>query len=1307
MLTGRRLGGDVLRVNNADFLSFTRKCLVFSGLYFLLLYAEIFFAGCLTPTFDVGTHFCLAPGLLFCLFLLADRRGIFFIATAYFAASLSHIGLFDFPPESIFLSFFFFFSTLLLSHFTRRHVFGHFVSASLRDTLILLLSLVGLFALIVELAHAPRLDQSFFTFEKNILAVFSLLLSCLSFPPFILYKLSRSKYRPEAEQIDSFSRMVLFPLLFSGGLTLFLVLTGSFLEFLYPFLWTRYLFVLVALYLLVFYHVPQLLAFLIFTPILLLLEDGSGLASLYETRVFALVYCGCFLVVLYHQMKEKKQHNLLHLFLSGHQNEAEKALVGFWEWRPEEQYFVLSEEARILMGLRPDQSYIPLKEFLRILEREDRRFFVESFKAGLSGQRICSFRSNPHFFLFIEWWGGPYLSEDKGRFFDGIIADISHLHRIEMAKKTSDRRFQLLLDSNNDSVMLLMPDGRVELANKKAHERHDDLEKGNRRLADLYPDELHESFDCWLEQAVEKREEIRVAYAVDNHWEDICLYPIIDPQEDFVSRVAFQSRDVTDYRLIVEELKKTADDLRASEELTKLGHWTWGRETRCFSFSSGMRRLFAVSDSEEKIEDNVFLKNMRSEDHVAFEKAFDALISDGKAMDISCRYHFPAQGGMEMIIHIQGERKTDVLPGEPAYFGTAFDVTAIRQAEEAIRENEAKLQAVLNVADAAIFMMDGTGHILLANKEMRKRFEIKGRVQGAHIRRLIPDGVAEEFLSRAEKVIEKRRLLRFDMMVQDRWYRTEIIPVQQNNEVQGVAVYSRDITEERLAEESLFESEERLALALSGASEGLWDWSIPDGAVFYSPRWKEMLGYADHEISENYEEWRSRIHPDDSATLVAALEEHMQGDTPDLRVSFRMRHRDGGFRWMLVRGKAIRNAAGELVRMSGTQTDITEQKIAEAALEKAKEEAERANKAKSRFLAAASHDLRQPLQALRMFIDALQNVDLTDRAQMLTEKVSQSSEALATLLNNFLDISKIDAGGITPKTDLFSLEGLLAPLIDEFRPTAEAKGIGLSYAPTSLAVRSDPVLVERILRNLISNAIRYTNEGRVLIGCRLQGQKVQVGVYDTGIGVPKHQQALITEAFYQVDNPARDRREGVGLGLSIVEGLVRLLQTKIELVSEEGRGSVFSFRLPFAGRITKDQKRDKKKKHKERRRLDALVVVVDDDEDILQGVRLCFETIGCRVLAFSSGQDALKDLEPNLVPDLIFADYRLGESLTGLGVIQALRDIYKKEVPGIVLTGEADAEVERLIFKEKMRLLHKPISASSLQETAFAILDKH
>lgn len=359
--------------------------------------------------------------------------------------------------------------------------------------------------------------------------------------------------------------------------------------------------------------------------------------------------------------------------------------------------------------------------------------------------------------------------------------------------------------------------------------------------------------------------------------------------------------------------------------------------------------------------------------------------------------------------------------------------------------------------------------------------------------------------------------------------------------------------------------------------------------------------------------------------------------------------------------------------------------------------AEEASTAKSRFLAAASHDLRQPVHALTLFVAALRPRVNDLEARRLLDHIDSSVQAMGGLFNGLLDISRLDAGVVEVNPQTFAMQPLLERICRDYAGVAQAKRIELTLKPTNAAVYSDPLLVERVVRNIVANAIAYTDKGRVLVACRRRGKILCVQVWDTGRGIPESEQARIFTEFYQVANPERDRSKGVGLGLAIVKRLTALLGHPLRLRSRPDHGSVFTLDLPFSDAAVSVAALG----HEEAGDLAAsgLILVVDDEATIQMAMKSLLEGWGFKAIVAGSCDEILPLLAncPDR-PGLIVCDYRLRAHEDGIRVIERLRSEYNDdEIPGMLITGDTAPDRLREAQESGLLLLHKPVSNSRLR----------
>lgn len=354
-------------------------------------------------------------------------------------------------------------------------------------------------------------------------------------------------------------------------------------------------------------------------------------------------------------------------------------------------------------------------------------------------------------------------------------------------------------------------------------------------------------------------------------------------------------------------------------------------------------------------------------------------------------------------------------------------------------------------------------------------------------------------------------------------------------------------------------------------------------------------------------------------------------------------------------------------------------------------------KAQNRFIAAASHDLRQPLHALGLYLSALKAHISTQRGHGILENISRSTEALNALLSSLLDISKLDAGVIDATEESFSLDTVFEQLHQTFQPEALENGLALNVNLTDLWVRSDRVLLERILRNLVSNGLKYTSEGSVSLNAEKHDEKVRILVTDTGHGIPKNEQEAIFNEYYQLHNPERDRAKGLGLGLSIVRRLARLLELEVTIVSERTRGTTFEILVQEGEPRSSASKTHRLDSSYDDELANLSILVIDDEADVRESMRSVLDGKVKTVLTADSAIDACEQLiSSEIVPDLIIADYRLRDDQTGDSAIERVREEVNEDVPAMIITGDTSPARLREATASGFRLLHKPVATEDL-----------
>ena len=379
------------------------------------------------------------------------------------------------------------------------------------------------------------------------------------------------------------------------------------------------------------------------------------------------------------------------------------------------------------------------------------------------------------------------------------------------------------------------------------------------------------------------------------------------------------------------------------------------------------------------------------------------------------------------------------------------------------------------------------------------------------------------------------------------------------------------------------------------------------------------------------------------------------------------------------------------------QREIAERREIEEALQLAKSDAEQANLGKTKFLAAASHDLLQPLNAARLFVSALSDLPQDVQNRGLIGNVDESLGAVEDLLDALLDISKLDAGAVSPEISDFDTNSLLAPLTTEYTVLASERGLEFRSIPSSCIVRTDAKLLRRIIQNFLSNAIRYTANGRVLLGCRRTAAGLRIEVWDSGIGIPSGKLDEIFEEFRQLHNAHSRKDRGIGLGLAIVKRIAKMLGTPISVRSLPGRGSVFSVTVPF-GRAVAAAPRSVARPAPEQRLSRSVVLVIDNEQSILTGMNALLSGWNCRVYSATSGDEALQVL-PGLPspPDIVIADYHLDDGVSGVTELQRISRACGRVLPGIIITANRTEEAQEIVRRHGYRLLNKPVKPAQLR----------
>lgn len=619
---------------------------------------------------------------------------------------------------------------------------------------------------------------------------------------------------------------------------------------------------------------------------------------------------------------------------------------------------------------------------------------------------------------------------------------------------------------------------------------------------------------------------------------------------------------------------------------------------------------------------------------------------------------------------------------------TLIDLSAISQRE------------LLHAAPDPTVIVDGDGRILFASARVQDVFgHVPDALVGQPVEVLVPERFREAHrnhrssYARTPRARPMGRAMELFGRHRDGFEFPVEVSLSPLHTPQGVLITStiRDITERKQFEVSLARERSLLDSIISTAPTIvlLLD---PEGLIQRAnPYLEELTGYRAAELIGR--DWFETMLPEDDREGIRAVFHRTlaQGFNPGYINP--LRARDGGLLQIEWLAKTLTDGDGRLAGLLCIGRDVTGQLQHEQALKVAREDAERADASKSRFLAAASHDLRQPLQSLGLYLSVLSRLLDEPKPQEIAGKMRKSLDTMGELLDALLDISRLDSGSVIPEIEDFPIDTILDRIVTDNLQQAEEKGLVLECRATSCVVRSDAGLLERVIENLVTNAIRYTAEGAVRISCEPVDGRARVSVADTGVGIPEDALERVFDEYYQLDNPVRDRSKGLGLGLSIVRHIAHLLDLELDVTSVVGQGSTFTVAVEAGGQQPKSDASPIAATRLQGR--DPVVLFVEDDEAVIDATTMLFESVGIRVHNATDGEAALDRIRDGLRPDLLVCDYRL-PGVNGVEVVRRVQESLSKELPAVIMTGDTSAGRIDTGDLANFTLLHKPVDTSRL-----------
>ncbi|HXQ52174.1 MAG TPA: chemotaxis protein CheB [Stellaceae bacterium] len=632
----------------------------------------------------------------------------------------------------------------------------------------------------------------------------------------------------------------------------------------------------------------------------------------------------------------------------------------------------------------------------------------------------------------------------------------------------------------------------------------------------------------------------------------------------------------------------------------------------------------------------------------------------------------------------------------------------LQETLEQQRSTSNDLQNILYSADAATLFLDLDLKIRFFTPAAQSLFRIIARDIGRPLADLTSLSADRDLLADARNVLTSHAPLKREIEAQDgAWYNRRILPYRTDDgQVEGVVVTFADISDIKAAEreteaaraysDSIIDTIRQPFVVLDAelrvvsANRSFFEtFALKPEETVGQPLGDAAARHADSPGLRDFLDW-AQAEPDRIEDCGIELELPLLGK-----------------RSLRLNARKIRDGAHSKGNILLAIDDVTERNRAAELVEAAKLQAEQANLGKSRFLAAASHDLRQPLQTISLLQGLLASKVKDEGALKLVARLDETLTAMSGMLNTLLDINQLEAGIVRAETVSFPVTDLIERLRAEFSYHAASQRLGWRVVSSRLAVHSDPRLLEQMLRNLLANAMKYTLRGKVLLGCRRRGDKLRIEIWDTGPGIPEGQLRRIFEEFHQLDNPARERTRGLGLGLAIVQRLADLLGHRIDVRSHPGKGSVFAVEVPLAQIEPAEQLSGRHTGVEEGVRRSGTILVVEDEPVVREMLELLLDGEGHRTVTASDGKQALELVaRRTMQPDLVVADYSLPNDLNGLQVIAGVQKILRHEIPAIILTGDISTDAIRLIARQGCTHLSKPVKTKELTHLIQQLLAK-
>ena len=942
-----------------------------------------------------------------------------------------------------------------------------------------------------------------------------------------------------------------------------------------------------------------------------------------------------------------------------------------------------------------------------------------------------------------------------------VVRDISERKQMEKAREESVQLAQATIDALSSNICVLDEDGNIIAVNKSWSRFAEANRPAQRQNCDRtgrfqetclsvgsnYLQVCENSRGAEEKDAREFAGGIRSVLRADR--EQFSLeYPCHSPTEQRwfngtvtrfrigeMTRIVVEHYDITKRTLAQLAQRESEERFRHAFENAPFGMNLIGMDGRYLQVNASLCRMLGYS--REELFAVGWEELTHPDDREMSLRMIEKLRSDpSQCVEVEKRYIHRSGNVVWVRTGLSVARDSD---GSPLYFVVHVeDIGERKRAEDALRESEERFRIMADSSSAIMWVTDAEGEVRFVNRAYLEFFGTTyDQVKGGNWKPLVHPDDAPNYIELFMKSVRERtrfageaRVLRAD----GQWRlmgATAVPRLSPSGEFLGHAGLCADITDRKLAQEALRKSEEKFRELAENVREVFWIVD-PTGSemIYISPRYEQIWGRSCESLYRNARDWQEAIEPEDRQHAHLMFEKQLQGENVDSE--YRIRTPDGLVRWIRDKAFPVRDSSGQLVRVVGIAEEITERKRYEADLIKARENADSANRAKSRFLANMSHEIRTPMNGVIGMVQLLLNSELTSEQRTYAEVVQTSGRTLLALIDDILDLSKIEARKIVIEKLDFNLQIVIDEVIGILRMQANTKGIALAsrIAPeTPLMLRGDPNRLRQVLTNLAANAIKFTEQGEVKVEVALQREEegkvfVHFAVTDTGIGMRPERIPALFSPFVQADDSTTRKYGGTGLGLAISKQLVELMGGKIGLESQEGKGSTFWFTTVFdlpAGLVAsstwqpaeiagtaRESAQESPGIHTPRHAKAAArtsrILVVEDNPTNRSVALAQLEKLGYQADAVSNGAEAMEALHKSEY-GLVLMDCEM-PTMDGMEATRRIRQSDKSLIPVIALTADAmSGDRDKCIEAGMNDYLSKPVELEQLSETLGKWLD--